>query len=236
MNKVQPTASVVLDMVSEFIDTIGRLTKLSDVTGDSRPPGQPAVSDQQQPGRRDDIMAAAKKVFARNGFHGTTIADVAKEAQLPFESVYQYFDSKDALFGALIAAEGYALRTRVAVALAESGATVRLRRGAVSGHVAGRYSSSSTPTGRAPNCSSGTPSRKTSASTSSSAVSTSGGSMTSRASIVGGAEARRGGGRPASAGGFHAVGADRRHRASAADHRRRRHARPKPPTSSSRWS
>ncbi len=89
------------------------------MTGDPHPPGQPSVSD--PPGRRDDIMVAAKKVFARNGFHGTTIADVANEAQLPFGSVYQYFDSKDALFAALIAAEGYALRTRVAIALAESG-------------------------------------------------------------------------------------------------------------------
>ncbi|MFZ3347372.1 MAG: TetR/AcrR family transcriptional regulator [Mycobacterium sp.] len=67
-------------------------------------------------------MAAAKKVFARSGFQATTIADVAKEAQLPFDAVYQYFDSKDALFHALIAAEEYALRTHVAVALAQSGA------------------------------------------------------------------------------------------------------------------
>ena len=106
------------------------------MTGDPSPPGQPVVSDQQQPGRRDDIMVAAKKVFARNGFHGTTIADVATEAQLPFESVYQYFDSKDALFGALIAAEGtpaYPRRDR----LGRKRTTVRLRRGAVSGHVAG---------------------------------------------------------------------------------------------------
>ena len=67
-------------------------------------------------------MTAAKKVFARNGFDGTTIADVAKEAGLPFDVVYQYFDSKDALFQALIAAQEYALRTHVAVALASSGA------------------------------------------------------------------------------------------------------------------
>ncbi len=78
-----------------------------------------SVSD--QPRTRDDIMAAAKKTFARSGFHGTTIADVAKEAQLPFGAVYQYFDSKDALFQALIAAEEYALRTHVAIALAQSG-------------------------------------------------------------------------------------------------------------------
>jgi AcrR family transcriptional regulator len=83
--------------------------------------GRRAVSDETKLQRRDEIMAAAKKVFARNGFHATTITDVANEAHLPFEVVYQYFDSKDALFHALIAAEGYALRTHVAVALAASG-------------------------------------------------------------------------------------------------------------------
>jgi AcrR family transcriptional regulator len=82
-------------------------------------PARPAVSEQ----RRDEIMTAAKKVFARNGFDGTTIADVAKEAGLSFDVVYQYFDSKGALFVALIAAEEYALRTHVAVALAASGAS-----------------------------------------------------------------------------------------------------------------
>jgi AcrR family transcriptional regulator len=42
-------------------------------------------------------MAAAKNVFGRNGFDATTIADVAEEAGLPFDVVYQYFDSKDDL-------------------------------------------------------------------------------------------------------------------------------------------
>jgi AcrR family transcriptional regulator len=79
------------------------------------------VSDNEKLHRRDEIMVAAKKVFARNGFHATTVADVAKEANLPFDAVYQYFDSRDALFHALIAAEEYALRTHVAVALAASG-------------------------------------------------------------------------------------------------------------------
>jgi AcrR family transcriptional regulator len=82
---------------------------------------RPVVSDNEKLRRRDEIMTAAEKVFARNGFHATTIADVAKEANLPFDAVYQYFDSRDALFHALIAAEEYALRTHVAVALAASG-------------------------------------------------------------------------------------------------------------------
>ena len=82
-------------------------------------PARPTVSEP----RRDEVMTAAKKVFARNGFDNTTIADVAKEAGLPFDVVYQYFDSKDALFQALIAAQEHALRTHVAVALAASGAS-----------------------------------------------------------------------------------------------------------------
>jgi AcrR family transcriptional regulator len=53
------------------------------VTDDSHMTRQSSVSDQHQP-RRDEIMAAAKKVFARNGFDGTTIADVAKQAGPPF--------------------------------------------------------------------------------------------------------------------------------------------------------
>jgi AcrR family transcriptional regulator len=84
---------------------------------------RPAVSENEKEKlrRRDEIMTAAEKVFGRNGFHATTIADVAKEANLPFDAVYQYFDSRDTLFHALIAAEEYALRTHVAVALAASG-------------------------------------------------------------------------------------------------------------------
>jgi AcrR family transcriptional regulator len=93
---------------------------MSSSTGDADRRGSagPAVTD----GRRGEILAAAKKVFARNGFEGTSIADVANEAVLSFDAVYQYFDSKEGHFRALIAAEENALRIRVAIALAGSGA------------------------------------------------------------------------------------------------------------------
>jgi AcrR family transcriptional regulator len=91
------------------------------VSGEIRTRRRAAVSDDDKLRRRDEIMAAAKKVFASNGFDDTTIADVAKEAGLPFDVVYQYFDSKDDLFDALMSAEGYALRTHVAAALAATG-------------------------------------------------------------------------------------------------------------------
>jgi AcrR family transcriptional regulator len=78
---------------------------------------RPAVSEADKSRRRDEIMAAAKEVFARKGFHATTIADIAKEAGLAYGSIYWYFDSKDDLFHALMAVEEDALRTHVAAAV-----------------------------------------------------------------------------------------------------------------------
>jgi AcrR family transcriptional regulator len=80
-----------------------------------------AVSDEDKSQRRDEIMAAAKEVFARKGFHDTTIADIAKQAGLAYGSIYWYFDSKDDLFHALMAVEEGALRNHVAAALAAAG-------------------------------------------------------------------------------------------------------------------
>jgi AcrR family transcriptional regulator len=80
-----------------------------------------AVSDEDKSQRRDQIMAAAKGAFARKGFHATTIADIAKRAGLAYGSVYWYFDSKDELFHALMAAEEGALRDHLASALAALG-------------------------------------------------------------------------------------------------------------------
>ncbi|BBX73759.1 TetR/AcrR family transcriptional regulator [Mycobacterium shinjukuense] len=77
-----------------------------------------AVSEDEKSQRRDEIMSAAKEVFARKGFHATTVADIAKQAGLAYGLIYWYFDSKDALFHALMAVEEAALRAHVAAALA----------------------------------------------------------------------------------------------------------------------
>lgn len=78
-----------------------------------------AVSAEDKSQRRDQIMAAAKEVFARKGFHATTIADIAKQAGLAYGSIYWYFDSKEDLFHALMAVQEVALRARVATTLSE---------------------------------------------------------------------------------------------------------------------
>ena len=90
-----------------------------------------AVSDAEKSERRDEILAAAKAVFARKGFAATTIADIAAEAALSYGSVYWYFTSKDELFHALMAVEEAALRTHLERALvgidADAGSDVLFR-------------------------------------------------------------------------------------------------------------
>ena len=76
------------------------------------------MSEQDKEERRGEILAAAKKVFARKGYHATTIAEIAKAARLSYGSIYWYFDSKDALFHELMESEGQALRRHVHEALA----------------------------------------------------------------------------------------------------------------------
>ena len=52
--------------------------------------------------RRAQIMRAARSLFVENGFLNTRMEDVAKRAQLSKGAVYFYFDSKRALFNALV--------------------------------------------------------------------------------------------------------------------------------------
>lgn len=72
-----------------------------------------AVGDDAKEQRREEILAAAKATFAAKGFHATTIGDVAKAAGVSYGSIYWYFDSKDALFHALMDHQEQALRDHI---------------------------------------------------------------------------------------------------------------------------
>mgnify|MGYP000144131128 CR=1 FL=1 len=52
--------------------------------------------------RRVAILAAARRVFEDKGFDQTSMDDVAAEVQLSKGTVYLYFNSRDALFSALL--------------------------------------------------------------------------------------------------------------------------------------
>jgi AcrR family transcriptional regulator len=81
-----------------------------------------AVTDEAKERRRELILTAAKRVLARKGYHATTMADVAKAARISYGSVYWYFDSKEALFHALMDSEELALRRHIDEALDGLGA------------------------------------------------------------------------------------------------------------------
>lgn len=72
-----------------------------------------AVSEADKAERRQEILAAAKAVFASKGYHATTIADIAKAAGLSYGSIYWYYDSKEALFHELMSLEAAALRGHI---------------------------------------------------------------------------------------------------------------------------
>lgn len=54
------------------------------------------------PQKRADILAAARTVFAEQGFVGARIADIATRAGIATGTVYLYFASKEALVAALV--------------------------------------------------------------------------------------------------------------------------------------
>ena len=52
--------------------------------------------------RREDILQASLHLFATKGFHGTSMRDIAREANITEGLIYHYFESKRDLFRAII--------------------------------------------------------------------------------------------------------------------------------------
>jgi AcrR family transcriptional regulator len=66
--------------------------------------------------RREQLLAVALAVFAREGFHGTAMSDVADAAGVTKPVLYQHFRSKRELYLALLDEVGLGLRTTIAQA------------------------------------------------------------------------------------------------------------------------
>ncbi len=63
---------------------------------ESQPSAKAPPSD-----RRRQILDAAVRVFARQGFHACRVSDIAREAGVAYGLVYHYFDSKDQVLNEL---------------------------------------------------------------------------------------------------------------------------------------
>jgi AcrR family transcriptional regulator len=57
------------------------------------------------PERKAQLLAVARKVFGRHGFHEVSMDDVAREAGVTKPILYDHFASKEALYLALLDAD-----------------------------------------------------------------------------------------------------------------------------------
>ena len=53
--------------------------------------------------RREEILGGAQRAFARHGYEGATVARLEEETGLSRGAIFSYFESKDALFVAVVA-------------------------------------------------------------------------------------------------------------------------------------
>jgi AcrR family transcriptional regulator len=80
------------------------------------------------PERKAQLLAVARKVFGRLGFHNASLDDVAKEAGVTKPILYDHFNSKEALYLSLLDVDAAALEERVRAALvARTGNRERIR-------------------------------------------------------------------------------------------------------------
>ena len=63
----------------------------------------PKVTEEHVEARRRQILSAALRCFAREGFHRATMQDIFSESDLSPGAVYSYFTGKDELMLAIIA-------------------------------------------------------------------------------------------------------------------------------------
>ncbi len=85
-------------------------------------PRSPDESERSRAGRdkRQLIVEAAIKVFARNGYHGSRVSDIAREAGIAYGLVYHYFKNKEEVLDTIFDEQWGAFLDAIE-AIAESG-------------------------------------------------------------------------------------------------------------------
>jgi TetR/AcrR family transcriptional regulator, transcriptional repressor for nem operon len=68
----------------------------------------------QRPGKRERLVAAATQLLHEQGIERTTLADIAKAADVPAGNVYYYFKTKDEVIAAVIEAHAQQVKTTLA--------------------------------------------------------------------------------------------------------------------------
>ncbi len=63
----------------------------------------PKVTEEHKQRRREEILEGAQRAFARHGYEGATVTRLEEETGLSRGAIFNYFESKEALFVALVA-------------------------------------------------------------------------------------------------------------------------------------
>jgi AcrR family transcriptional regulator len=76
-------------------------------------PAVPARSRMTREGRRTVLLAVGRSLFAERGYHGTSVGDIAREAQCSEAMLYQHFGGKLELFLAVLEEQAERMRSRL---------------------------------------------------------------------------------------------------------------------------
>src|SRR6516165_6500617 len=72
------------------------------MTHSATPAPRPSDRIGGRPGKRERLVAAAVQLLHQQGIEGTTLADIAHEADVPAGNVYYYFKTKDEVIAAVV--------------------------------------------------------------------------------------------------------------------------------------
>ncbi len=77
--------------------------------------------------RRERLVEAARSLVHRKGYHRTTLADIAAQAEVPLGNVYYYFRTKDDLLQAVVDDHAEELRANLAACAEDEDPRERLK-------------------------------------------------------------------------------------------------------------
>jgi AcrR family transcriptional regulator len=72
------------------------------------------LTRESQQERRNHILDAAERCFARRGFHGATMQEICQEAGVSPGAIYLYFPAKEALIDGIVARDRAEMEARIA--------------------------------------------------------------------------------------------------------------------------
>ncbi len=86
-----------------------------------QPPATAAIWREFAPVKLDPILENALDAFHKNGFHGTTVRDLARRIGVTVPAIYYHYENKEALLVALLDSQINDLISRCRAAIADGG-------------------------------------------------------------------------------------------------------------------